>query len=468
MRKFVEGKDSSPLFHELIPKHHLLSEREAQMVLQEYSVESSQLPKIYIDDPAIRHLPLKVGDVIKVIRSSPTAGVAIAYRIVISRGIERIPQTFQDTSFIKLFKGGIKLDVVCDELICKEIRKDLLAHVAPHRGIEKIIVGREREIIWLNENILDREKHSLSLIEGEIGSGKTFLLNYICELALKKNYAVSKIEVSNVRPISTVDKLYFQIINNVTIPEQPLLIGKVELLFKKILFNIYTASCEELSRLGFQASDVIRVKKVMIDKINKFILTTKQSDNRIADDLGYFFDAAIMNHDLSSDFKLHEIGLRSNESIYAFTRLIQYAGYSGLILLIDELEQERNLNMYNVIYSLQEDCPINGLKIVLAGTSDLMEEKTSGIHALKRELYDLLEKSKFSIMPLTLEHKKELARKIVEVLRCAKSIQNVNGNLVNFKIDEFFRSKEMKNIFTTRDFISNFIKYIEKELGTID
>jgi DNA-directed RNA polymerase subunit H len=43
------------------------------------------LPKIYHDDPAARAVGGKVGDVIRIIRISQTAGRAESYRLVIKR-----------------------------------------------------------------------------------------------------------------------------------------------------------------------------------------------------------------------------------------------------------------------------------------------------------------------------------------------------------------------------------------------
>jgi len=69
--------------HEFIPKHQLMAEEEAAKLLEEYSIRRSQLPKIRKTDPAIRHLGAKRGDVIRILRNSPTAGRAIYYRVVV-------------------------------------------------------------------------------------------------------------------------------------------------------------------------------------------------------------------------------------------------------------------------------------------------------------------------------------------------------------------------------------------------
>jgi len=71
------------LEHELVPQHILLSEEEKEKLLQELNVRISDLPKIKINDPAIRHLNPKPGDIVKIIRKSPTAGEAVYYRVVV-------------------------------------------------------------------------------------------------------------------------------------------------------------------------------------------------------------------------------------------------------------------------------------------------------------------------------------------------------------------------------------------------
>jgi DNA-directed RNA polymerase subunit H len=69
--------------HVLVPVHTKLSEKEAKALLERYAITIKELPKIYIDDPAIRHLDPKENDIIKIVRASPTAGKTVFYRGVI-------------------------------------------------------------------------------------------------------------------------------------------------------------------------------------------------------------------------------------------------------------------------------------------------------------------------------------------------------------------------------------------------
>ena len=70
--------------HILIPKHIKLSEKEKKELFEKYHISLKELPKIKKDDQALFSLNVDAGDVVKIIRSSPTAGEAIFYRVVVS------------------------------------------------------------------------------------------------------------------------------------------------------------------------------------------------------------------------------------------------------------------------------------------------------------------------------------------------------------------------------------------------
>ena len=69
--------------HKLVPKHSKLSEAETKKLLEAYEITIKELPKILKKDPALAHLTVKPGDVIKITRDSATAGEAFFYRCVI-------------------------------------------------------------------------------------------------------------------------------------------------------------------------------------------------------------------------------------------------------------------------------------------------------------------------------------------------------------------------------------------------
>lgn len=84
MAKKITAPEFDVTKHVLVPKHAKLSEKERKDVLAQYSIEARELPKILLSDPAIHHLAVVEGDIIKVIRPSMHKGMAVFYRRVTS------------------------------------------------------------------------------------------------------------------------------------------------------------------------------------------------------------------------------------------------------------------------------------------------------------------------------------------------------------------------------------------------
>ncbi len=78
---------SNPLFnifdHEIVPTHVKLTEEEVQTFLEKYKIEKYQIPKILDNDPAVRAIQAKPGDIIKIDRSPLLGDIGAYYRYVI-------------------------------------------------------------------------------------------------------------------------------------------------------------------------------------------------------------------------------------------------------------------------------------------------------------------------------------------------------------------------------------------------
>ena len=69
--------------HILVPKHEVLSKEETEELLKVLGIKKEQLPKIKSNDPIVKEIGAKPGDIVKITRESLTAGKSIFYRLVI-------------------------------------------------------------------------------------------------------------------------------------------------------------------------------------------------------------------------------------------------------------------------------------------------------------------------------------------------------------------------------------------------
>ena len=68
----------------LVPKHIILSDEEANDILKEYKINKENLPRILSGDRIAKYYNVKPGQIVKIIRPSITAGNEIVYRICVN------------------------------------------------------------------------------------------------------------------------------------------------------------------------------------------------------------------------------------------------------------------------------------------------------------------------------------------------------------------------------------------------
>jgi DNA-directed RNA polymerase subunit H (RpoH/RPB5) len=82
--------------HHLAPPHEVLGEDESRTILGRLGTPLERLPQILLSDPGLqtdpKYIALKdagenlVGRLVRVRRPSPTAGEAVAYRVIVATG----------------------------------------------------------------------------------------------------------------------------------------------------------------------------------------------------------------------------------------------------------------------------------------------------------------------------------------------------------------------------------------------
>ena len=74
--------------HDYVSKHIVLKEEEIKEFIISYQITRDKLPKLEIYDPIVRYYNMKIGDIVRIIRNSPSAGKAVYYRVVVPSPVQ--------------------------------------------------------------------------------------------------------------------------------------------------------------------------------------------------------------------------------------------------------------------------------------------------------------------------------------------------------------------------------------------
>lgn len=69
--------------HISVPKHEVLSNEEAESLIEAYNTRKRDMPKIFTTDPIARYYNMQAGQICRILRPSETAGLVPFYRLVI-------------------------------------------------------------------------------------------------------------------------------------------------------------------------------------------------------------------------------------------------------------------------------------------------------------------------------------------------------------------------------------------------
>ena len=78
-------KEFNVLTHKLVPEHIIIGDEERKELLDKFNIIPIQLPKILKNDPVVKAIEAEEGDILKIVRDSPTAGETLYYRIVVKK-----------------------------------------------------------------------------------------------------------------------------------------------------------------------------------------------------------------------------------------------------------------------------------------------------------------------------------------------------------------------------------------------
>lgn len=315
------------------------------------------------------------------------------------------------------------------------VLNSLKGGVVPRVGLEYITVGRRSEVQALLQDvsIIENGGAAIRFIEGQYGSGKTFLLHALRNHVMEKNFVVMDVELSvDRRFVGNRGQglaTYRELIRNMAVSARPDN-GALTLILDKWIGNIENQVVQKDGLTpGQEAFDLMVNKKI-------YEITSSMEERINGFDFGKVIAAYYKGH-RSGDVELQKNALRwlcgeyrtkteakselgvnlivTDDNWYDFMKLfadfVVKAGYKGLYICIDEMatiyeipsKVGRDYN-YNKILSIYNDVlqgKAKNMGIIMSITKEALEDPVRGIYSfapLRSRLKDDREEKKGVVM----------------------------------------------------------------------
>lgn len=272
----------------------------------------------------------------------------------------------------------------------------------PSKGVKNLCIGRDNEIDEferLLEKVDDEDKAYTKFLKGEFGAGKSFFLKVIEDISFKNGFAVSWITVSKNVPIHKIEVVYRNIAKNLRV--------KTGTSLEHIIDRWYT---QHYNMANEDADNDFEKHELLRERIHDELEETRQYSTQFAtvienyaklrsegDKEGASSAISWLRGDANIPFavkKKFQIKSEIDKTnamgfLEALAIFIKSTGYSGLVILIDELEYVRKLttkpmrnDAYDYIRLIYDNCSIGEFQstlFVFAGTPELFEDSKKGI-----------------------------------------------------------------------------------------
>lgn len=283
--------------------------------------------------------------------------------------------------------------------------QSLRAGVVPRTGQHLIQVGRMREIETLVSDMVRIADggSSFRLVIGEYGAGKTFFLNLVRSIAMEKKLVVASADLNPDRRLHAsggqARSLYAELMRNLatrTKPEGGALAGIVE--------KFIATAKSEAKEAGRPTEDVIRQKlEHLTELVNGFDFADviaaycrgfEEGNEQLKSDAVRWLRGEFTT---KTDAKA-ALGVRTyvdDAAVYdqlkLMARFVRLAGFSGLLVSLDELvnlyklanAQARNSNYEQILRILNDSLQGTavGLGFTLGGTPEFLLDTRRGLYS---------------------------------------------------------------------------------------
>jgi hypothetical protein len=342
------------------------------------------------------------------------------------------------------FEGSYSMELTIQK--ARHIINALKNGVVPDEELELLCVGRDREIQEFTRcfELTSGGSGTIKFLDGEYGSGKSFLINVVKQAAVKNNFIVSKIQVDRGFRFNNLEYLYYHVMHNLTLN----VTGRSVTSFESI-FDIWITKLQDTTDRSKAAAEINEV----IASLNRhnmafaraflaYIKARIEKDRVLSDTIASWLMGE-KNIPANLKAKFDVVGsvdkLNSIDFLKAFIELIKLLGYGGLLVLVDELEliMSERVDIRRVSYenlrNIIDICcsgELGSCMFVFAATDDFFENPEKGIktyEALSQRLGDAIDKSNSALydvrqpiirlQKLNVEEFQELTDRVIDIYK---------------------------------------------------
>ncbi|HOH87136.1 ATP-binding protein [Ruminococcus sp.] len=392
--------------------------------------------------------------------------------------------------------------------IASAVINSLKGGVVPRTGLPYITVGRETEIDALlhDVDIIADGGAAFRFISGKYGSGKSFLLQTIRSHVMDRNFVVVDADLSPERRLQGTKgqglATYKELIRNMSTKTRPDG-GALTLILDRWISGVQTETAADTGLSPDSAEFGKAVERKIYEVINALnemvhgfdfakLLTiyyrasSDGNDEEKAKVVKWFRGEYVNKTEAKSELGVNIVIGDDDwyEYIKLFAMFLKMAGYSGLLILIDELvniykipnsitrqyNYEKILTMYND--TLQGKAKYMG--IIMGGTPQCIEDTRRGVYSYEA-LRSRLAEGRFGrvgvrdmlapvihLIPLTYEEMLVLTEKLADIhAQLFDYVQKITQeDMVRFIQLEFSRIGSDSHI-TPREVIRDFIELLD-------
>ena len=366
--------------------------------------------------------------------------------------------------------------------IAQTVIGSLKGGVVPRIGLPYITVGRKSEIEALlhDVDIIGEGGASFRFIVGRYGSGKSFLIQTIRNYVMDRGFIVADADLSPERRLQGTKgqglATYRELIGNLSTKTRPEG-GALTLVLDRWINNVQMEAAQET---GLMPGDPARLLSIY------YHAYVEGDDDRKMKVVRWFRGEYALKREAKEELGVNIIITDDDwyDYLKLFATFFRLAGYTGLMIMIDELvniykipnsitrqyNYEKILTMYND--TLQGKARYLG--IIMGATPQALEDKRRGIYSYEA-LRSRLAEGKFSrpgardllapvirLEPLTAEEMLVLCEKLADIHADLYGYQRTltTQDIIPFIKLEYGRIGADQNI-TPREVIRDFIELLD-------